>query len=188
MFVLTQRAKRGYRRKKRHCLMGMEAAIEAEAGRFEHHSPGTPPRADAELRRERCGVSVTTGTVGRQHHPEQREYIWISEWSGCDRTTRTVGATVFSCAASRNKRVVYLRGVILRKGARFECRGRAPGFRDAGNKWRLGELVSVGLDGYCWSSEEYDVGAMDLSFNMSWLAPGVVNLRGHGLQLRCLSE
>ena len=66
--------------------------------------------------------------------------------------------------------------------------GPAPGYRGAGNDGRLGALTLVSNNGFSWSSAISGIGGMFLYFNAQSLNPsGAVN-RGHGLQLRCLSE
>ena len=64
----------------------------------------------------------------------------------------------------------------------------APGFRDAGNNGRLGALTYVGYDGYSWSSSFSGTSGVFLGFYTQYLSPSYVSSRGHGLQLRCLSE
>ncbi|WP_300681759.1 hypothetical protein, partial [uncultured Rikenella sp.] len=64
----------------------------------------------------------------------------------------------------------------------------APGFRDAGNYGRLGDLMSVGVGGYSWSSAVSGTNGVFLDFGTQTLYPSGVNHRGHGVQLRCLSE
>ena len=65
---------------------------------------------------------------------------------------------------------------------------RAPGFRDAGIYGRLGALTYVGNYGYSWSSELSGTDGIFLHFGTQNLGPSSVDGRGHGLQLRCLSE
>ena len=64
----------------------------------------------------------------------------------------------------------------------------APGFRDAGNNGRLGALASVGSNGYSWASAVSSTSDVFLYFGTQSLNPSSVDNRGHGLQLRCLSE
>ncbi|WP_299457482.1 hypothetical protein [uncultured Rikenella sp.] len=64
----------------------------------------------------------------------------------------------------------------------------APGFRDAGNYGRLGSLLSVGSNGYSWSSTVSGTNGMYLNFNVAWLYPSNANGHAYGFQLRCLSE
>ncbi|WP_294596821.1 hypothetical protein [uncultured Rikenella sp.] len=64
----------------------------------------------------------------------------------------------------------------------------APGFRDAGNHGRLGDLMNVGYGGYSWSSAVSGTGGVFLDFGTQNLYPSSVGNRGLGLQLRCLSE
>ncbi|WP_294601220.1 hypothetical protein [uncultured Rikenella sp.] len=64
----------------------------------------------------------------------------------------------------------------------------APGYRDAGNDGRLGDLAYVGNSGYSWSSAVSGTGGVFLGFSTQGLYPSSVSGRGHGLQLRCLSE
>jgi len=89
-------------------------------------------------------------------------------------------ATVFSCAASRNKRGYRSRG---------QFRAAAPpGFRDFGS----GDPVSIGKYGYNWSSTSCDAGdhcrSMYLYFGATALHPNYTTPRAYALQLRCLSE
>ncbi|WP_294600972.1 hypothetical protein [uncultured Rikenella sp.] len=64
----------------------------------------------------------------------------------------------------------------------------APGYRDAGYYGRLGDLMSVGNDGYSWSSAVSGTYGVFLYFDAQYLNPSYVTFRSHGLQLRCLSE
>ncbi|WP_300601837.1 hypothetical protein [uncultured Rikenella sp.] len=52
----------------------------------------------------------------------------------------------------------------------------------------MGTPASVSGNGYSWASTVSDTDGMHLSFSMAWLDPSHVSHRGHGLQLRCLSE
>ncbi|WP_300856967.1 hypothetical protein [uncultured Rikenella sp.] len=84
----------------------------------------------------------------------------------------TIVATVFRCVASRNKRKTH----------------PAPGFR----YYTSGEPGGVGTYGYSWSSSSDNSGdhyrGMYLIFSVATLNPSNASFRGHGLQLRCLSE
>ncbi|WP_294600449.1 hypothetical protein [uncultured Rikenella sp.] len=64
----------------------------------------------------------------------------------------------------------------------------APGFRGAGSNGRLGDLVSVCNDGFSWSSAVSRTDGVFLLFYTQYLYPSGANRRGHGYQLRCLSE
>jgi len=81
-----------------------------------------------------------------------------------------------------------LQGFVLfgRAGEIFGC--AAPGFRDAGYYGRLGTLMSVGLDGYSWSSAVSGTNGVFLYFDAQHFNPSHVGFHGHGFQLRCLSE
>ena len=63
-----------------------------------------------------------------------------------------------------------------------------PGYRHA----RYGGPVSVGNDGYSWSSASYNPGdhyrALDLYFSSQHLSTSRSDYRALGFQLRCLSE
>ncbi len=63
-------------------------------------------------------------------------------------------------------------------------RDPAPGFRafDEGALWHVGNR------GFVWSSAASSIYGLDLSFSSQYLYPSSVDYRGHGLQLRCLSE
>ncbi|WP_297624723.1 hypothetical protein [uncultured Rikenella sp.] len=52
----------------------------------------------------------------------------------------------------------------------------------------MGALTNVGNNGYSWSSSFSGTSGVFLNFNTQNLNPSNVNNRGHGLQLRCLSE
>ena len=68
----------------------------------------------------------------------------------------------------------------------------APGFRDAGHQGGLGDLIRVGNNGASWSSTsnlfDETLNGMCMGFRTELLFTTNVNYRGHGLQLRCLSE
>ncbi len=64
----------------------------------------------------------------------------------------------------------------------------APGFRDGGNNNRFGNLTGVGYDGFSSSSTASNTGHGSLYFNMQYFNSGSTTIRGHSLQLRCLSE
>ncbi|WP_294601243.1 hypothetical protein [uncultured Rikenella sp.] len=70
----------------------------------------------------------------------------------------------------------------------FACRYPAPGYREAGNNGRLGDLMAGGDGGCSWSSTVSGPNGVFLYFYTQNLYPSDVNRRGHGLQLRCLSE
>ncbi|WP_304708583.1 hypothetical protein [uncultured Rikenella sp.] len=63
----------------------------------------------------------------------------------------------------------------------------APGFRDSGYG-ELGVLHDVGHDGYSWSSATGGIHGLDLTFRAQYLYYSTAHTRGHGFQLRCLSE
>ncbi|WP_297832063.1 hypothetical protein [uncultured Rikenella sp.] len=60
----------------------------------------------------------------------------------------------------------------------------APGYRDSYS----GGPVKVGNGGYSWSSAIGRTNGVFLDFYAQHLSPNSVGNRGHGLQLRCLSE
>ncbi|WP_297625356.1 hypothetical protein [uncultured Rikenella sp.] len=64
----------------------------------------------------------------------------------------------------------------------------APGYRGAGFAGRLETLHGVGGEGSVWSSSSYETNSIYLRFFMTEVQPDIAYLRGHGLQLRCLSE
>nr|WP_297830486.1 hypothetical protein [uncultured Rikenella sp.] len=65
----------------------------------------------------------------------------------------------------------------------------APGFRDPGHHGLFGTLVYVGSYGYSWScTPRGDATVRYLDFNTQTLNPSRAHYRGHGFQLRCLSE
>ncbi len=64
----------------------------------------------------------------------------------------------------------------------------APGYRDAGNYGRLGDMNGVGNGGYSWASTVSGTNSMNLDFHVAQLYPSYVGSRGRGFQLRCLSE
>ena len=67
--------------------------------------------------------------------------------------------------------------------------GTVPGYRDAGNERRLGDLMSVGHSGHSWASTASGIsGSMYLGFHVTGLNPCSTVSRGYGFQLRCLSE
>ncbi len=70
----------------------------------------------------------------------------------------------------------------------FEGCVPAPGYRDAGNHGRLGAPVGGGNYGYNWSSSFSGTSGVFLNFGTQHLGPSYVDYRGHGHQLRCLSE
>ena len=66
-----------------------------------------------------------------------------------------------------------------------EC---APGYRGAGEKSSLGDLVSVAGGGFNWSSAASGIYGSYLLSYVSNLNPSNSNARAYGFQLRCLSE
>ncbi|WP_297831336.1 hypothetical protein [uncultured Rikenella sp.] len=52
----------------------------------------------------------------------------------------------------------------------------------------MGTLHGVGGEGSVWSSSSYETNSIYLRFFMTEVQPDIAYLRGHGLQLRCLSE
>ncbi|WP_297832382.1 hypothetical protein [uncultured Rikenella sp.] len=66
----------------------------------------------------------------------------------------------------------------------------APGYRDFGRAGYEGVARSVGNHGYSWSCTPVTGGVTVryLGFYMQELGPGSAHNRGHGFQLRCLSE
>ncbi|WP_294598583.1 hypothetical protein [uncultured Rikenella sp.] len=64
----------------------------------------------------------------------------------------------------------------------------APGYRDAGQSGLFGISGSVGNAGYSRSSSISGTDGMHLDFGVAWIEPSSAHHRGHGLQLRCLSE
>ncbi|WP_294592535.1 hypothetical protein [uncultured Rikenella sp.] len=48
--------------------------------------------------------------------------------------------------------------------------------------------MSVGLDGYSWSSAVSGTNGVFLYFDAQHFNPSHVGFHGHGFQLRCLSE
>ncbi|WP_304708588.1 hypothetical protein [uncultured Rikenella sp.] len=64
----------------------------------------------------------------------------------------------------------------------------APGYRDAGNEKRFGDLGSAGNHGASWSSTNSSVEAIYLYFHSTIFHPNRALHRGYGFQLRCLSE
>ena len=79
-------------------------------------------------------------------------------------------------------------GTIRVEAANKTPGGRAPGFRDAGDNRRLGALCSVGHSGHSYSSSVNGTVGVFLDFYAHSLNPSNAHNRGHGLQLRCLSE
>ncbi|WP_297625535.1 hypothetical protein [uncultured Rikenella sp.] len=49
-------------------------------------------------------------------------------------------------------------------------------------------MASVGGTGYSWSSAVSGTNGVFLDFRPQYLSSSYVNSRGHGFQLRCLSE
>ncbi|WP_297623436.1 hypothetical protein [uncultured Rikenella sp.] len=66
--------------------------------------------------------------------------------------------------------------------------GRAPGFRDSGSNGRLGAPGNIGREGNSWSSAINNTNAIYFLFDMQRLHYSRTDNRGHGFQLRCLSE
>ncbi|WP_304708818.1 hypothetical protein [uncultured Rikenella sp.] len=67
--------------------------------------------------------------------------------------------------------------------------GTAPGYRDAGYNRILGLLGSTGNNGFSWSSAvTKEISGLALSFHSQLFYSSHSDFRGHGLQLRCLSE
>ena len=64
----------------------------------------------------------------------------------------------------------------------------APGYRDAGNNDAFGILSSVGNYGSSYSSSISGSKGVYLDFSAPNLRIGYASSRGHGIQLRCLSE
>ena len=64
----------------------------------------------------------------------------------------------------------------------------APGFRDFGRTGYEGVARSIGHYGYSWSSTVSGSNGEYLDFYTQDLSPSYASYRGHGLQLRCLSE
>ena len=66
----------------------------------------------------------------------------------------------------------------------------APGYRDFGRAGWVGIARSLGNHGYSWSCTPVtdDVTVRYLDFNTQGLIPSIAHNRGHGFQLRCLSE
>ena len=64
----------------------------------------------------------------------------------------------------------------------------APGFRDSGINGQLGALCRVGNYGYSYSSAISSANGVFLNFYTQNLYPSYSSNRGHGIQLRCLSE
>ncbi|WP_300727762.1 hypothetical protein [uncultured Rikenella sp.] len=52
----------------------------------------------------------------------------------------------------------------------------------------MGNLTGVGYDGFSSSSTASNTGNGSLYFNMQYFNSGSTTIRGHSLQLRCLSE
>ena len=89
--------------------------------------------------------------------------------------------SVFSCAASRNKRECG--GIGVEAANRTSC-GCAPGFRPR----ETGDLVNVGNYGFSYSSSVSGSNGVYLSFHVTHLNPSHADSRAYGFQLRCLSE
>ncbi|WP_294594207.1 hypothetical protein [uncultured Rikenella sp.] len=63
-------------------------------------------------------------------------------------------------------------------------KGSAPGYRSSGS----GVLGGNGLEGSLWSISASGANSIFLAFYTQSLYPSGTYYRGHGLQLRCLSE
>ncbi|WP_300730630.1 hypothetical protein [uncultured Rikenella sp.] len=81
---------------------------------------------------------------------------------------QTIGSTVFSCGASRNK----------------QDKQPAPGFR----YYNSGALISVGGEGSVWSATANEAASVYLRFVVNAAQPNHLIGRVYGFQLRCLSE
>ncbi|WP_294600746.1 hypothetical protein [uncultured Rikenella sp.] len=64
----------------------------------------------------------------------------------------------------------------------------APGYRDFGRTGWEGIAKEIGNDGFSWGSTVSGASGMTFYFYSQSLLPNSVLSRGHGLQLRCLSE
>ncbi len=51
-----------------------------------------------------------------------------------------------------------------------------------------GTLIGIGYNGFCYSSSANGSGGVYLYFGVTHLNPSSSDYRGHGIQLRCLSE
>ena len=60
----------------------------------------------------------------------------------------------------------------------------APGYRSSGS----GAPVSVGNNGFSWSSATSGIYGLDLNFHSQPLYTSYSDSRAHGFQLRCLTE
>ncbi len=98
--------------------------------------------------------------------------VWILQLRILLPKTLITVPTAFSCVASRNK----------------QYRAAPPGYRDAGNVGRMGALTHVGNYGSCYSSSISGSKGVYLDFSAPNLRIGYASSRGHGIQLRCLSE
>ena len=109
--------------------------------------------------------------------------LWtcISVHKSLSPTMQTIVAAVFSCVASRNKQ----KNTIKADTAIFRVpSGTAPGFRSNTS----GATVDVCNGGFGYSSSANGIFGVYLVFGETSLNPCSANSRGHGLQLRCLSE
>ncbi len=70
----------------------------------------------------------------------------------------------------------------------MRCAVPAPGFRDAGNNGKNGDLMNVGNSGFSWSSSVSGSNGVYLNFNATNLNPSNTNNRAFGLQVRCLQH
>ncbi len=64
----------------------------------------------------------------------------------------------------------------------------APGYRDFGRTGYGGVARLVGYFGFSWSSATSGIYGLDLNFYSQHLYTSYSDYRGHGFQLRCLSE
>ncbi|WP_297626010.1 hypothetical protein [uncultured Rikenella sp.] len=60
----------------------------------------------------------------------------------------------------------------------------APGYRHN----LAGSLLSIGEQGYSWSSSASDTNGLNLGFGGTWFRFSSSDGRAYGFQLRCLSE
>ncbi len=94
-------------------------------------------------------------------------------------------ASVFRCAASRNKqrRIAWGRGGHGYRASSLAGR-RAPGSRD----YISGNPARIGYNGYSYSSTVNGIKCLFLWLDSQDLNPSGLHSRALGLQLRCLSE
>ena len=72
----------------------------------------------------------------------------------------------------------------LRNGSLYPKPSPAPGFRDYGE----GALWGVGSEGSVWSASADGIYSVRFRFLTNAVQPDYARYRGHGFQLRCLSE